>query len=338
MARGGKVRWGLVGCGDISRKRVVAAIQSSIDCELQACIRRDSSRLEEFQSQYQIPKGYRSYTSFLADGDIDAVYIATPVALHCQQTVEAAEHGKHVLCEKPMAMTVSECRKMIEACRSNGVKLGVSYYRRFYPAVLKIRELLENQVLGKPILARATLVEHAESADRRPLVWRFLPEGGGGGLLMDMASHRLDVLAMLFGLPQSVVAFTATRVLDIPVEDTASLLLRYGNGLQALVFASHCVRVPLDDFEVLGTGGKLKIGPMNGPLLKVVTDHCEILELPKAENVHLPLVEDFNRAIRENSESRVSGEVGMMASIILEAAYRSAKSGKVVELRELQAD
>jgi len=336
MVRGDKIRWGLVGCGDISRKRVVAAIQSSIGCELQACIRRDSSRLEEFQSQFQIPKGYLGYSEFLADPEIDAVYIATPVSLHCQQTVQAAEHGKHVLCEKPMAMNVSECRKMIEACRSNGVKLGVSYYRRFYPAVLKIQELLENRVLGMPILARATLVEHAESAERRPLVWRFLPEGGGGGLLMDMVSHRLDVLVMLFGLPQSVATFAATRVLDIPVEDTASLLCRYSNGLHVSVFGSHCVKVPMDEFEVFGTGGKLKIAPMNGPLLEVVTDHCEVLELPKADNVHLPLIEDFNRAIREDSQPRVSGEVGMAASIILDAAYRSAKSGKVVELAEFQ--
>src|SRR3974390_3445722 len=199
MSRGGKIRWGLVGCGEISRKRVVAAIQSAMDSELRACIRKDSSRLEEFQSRYRIANGYRSYVGFLADDEIDAVYIATPVVLHCQQTVQAAEHGKHVLCEKPMAMNVSECRKMIEACRRNGVRLGVAYYRRFYPAVMKIRELIQNEVLGMPILARTPLVEHAESADCRPLVWRFLPEAGGGGLLMDMASHRLDVLAMLFG-------------------------------------------------------------------------------------------------------------------------------------------
>ncbi|HVN80006.1 MAG TPA: Gfo/Idh/MocA family oxidoreductase, partial [Terriglobia bacterium] len=163
------------------------------------------------------------------------------------------------------------------------------------------------------------------------------PEGGGGGLLMDMVSHRLDVLVMLFGLPQSLAAYTTTRVLDIPVEDTASLLLQYGSGLHVLVFGSHCVRMPMDEFEVFGTGGKLKIAPMNGPLLEVVTDHCEILDLPKADNVHLPLIEDFNRAIREDSQPRVSGEVGMAASIILEAAYRSAKSGKVVEIAEIQA-
>jgi predicted dehydrogenase len=326
------VHWALVGCGDIAEKRVVSALQTAKNSELLACIRRDSARLQEFQFRHRIPRGYLDYQELLSDSEIDSVYVATPVVNHCSQAIQAAEHGKHVLCEKPMAMNVAECRRMIDACRRNRVKLGVSYYRRFYPVVLKIQELLNGGVLGEAVLVRTTLVEHPKPGDLRPLAWRFIPEQAGGGLLMDMASHRLDVLVMLFGLPRSIAAATNTRILELPVEDTGSLLMRYSNGLQVMAFASHCIRAPMDDFEVFGTKGHLKVGPMNGPELQVTTDHIEILSLPKAGNVHLPLVDDFNQAILEDGTPRVSGEEGMKASIILEAAYQSAREGKVTEV------
>ena len=328
MTQEQQIRWGLVGCGDIARKRVAAALQSAPHSRLLACLRKDGGRLEEFQSAFAIPRGYTDYADFLDDDDIDAVYVATPVYLHCAQTIQAAEKGKHVLCEKPMAMNSTECLKMIEACRSNRVKLGIAYYRRFYPIVNRIKQILETGLLGEPILARTTLVEHSELGLHAPAPWRFVEKEGGGGLLMDMASHRLDVLAFLFGLPSTVTAYTEIRSMKIAVEDTASLLMRYGNGLHVMAFASHCIHRPMDDFEIFGTRGQLKAAPLNGDELHVTTGKLDVLHLPKAANVHLPLVEDFAQAVLNNSVPRVSGEEGMKASMILDAAYQSAREGK----------
>lgn len=216
---------------------------------------------------------------------------------------------------------------MVDACRSHGVKLGVAYYRRFYPVVHKIQELLKAGVLGKVILVRTTLVEPTSLG---PAAWRFMPDQGGGGLLVDMASHRLDLLCMLFGQPLSVSALTDTRELNIPVEDTGSLLIQFAGGVQAAVFASHCIHAPMDEFEVYGTRASLRISPLNGSELRLSSDHSESFHLPKADNVHLPLIEDFNQAIRENREPRVSGEEGMKTSVLLEAAYHAAREGRVV--------
>ncbi|MEW5975727.1 MAG: Gfo/Idh/MocA family oxidoreductase [Acidobacteriota bacterium] len=321
------IRWGLVGCGDIAEKRVVTAIQSAAHSELLACTRKNPDLLKEFQSRHSISRGYATYLELLADADIDAVYLATPVFLHCSQTIEAARHGKHVLCEKPMAMDATECRRMIEACRECRVRLGVAYYRRFYPVILKIRDLLADGGIGDPILARSTLVEHTSLQSS---AWRFHPGQGGGGLLMDMASHRLDVLISLFGAVKSVSATVDTRKLPIPVEDTGSLLIRFANGVQALTFASHCIRHPMDDFEIFGTEGILRASPLNGPELQVVRGETEVLHLPKADNVHLPLVEDFNHAIRAECEPRAAGTDGMQTSLLLDAAYESARSGRVI--------
>ena len=327
-----EVTWGLAGCGDIAEKRVVKAIRESARGSLEGCTRRDPRRLAEFQSRHSIPKSYADFREMLGDPDLAAVYVATPVWLHGSQTIEAAENGKHVLCEKPMAMNPQECRRMIDACRGNGVKLGVAYFRRFYPAVLKMKELLGQGAIGRPILARSTLVEHARLNEGGHPGWRFVRNQGGGGLLMDMASHRLDVLAMLFGLPVSVSAFTDTRVCLIEVEDTGSLLIRYAGGMHAMVFASHCVNSPRDDFEILGSEGSLRSAPLNGDRLELTGSGLRTFSVPKAENVHQPLIDDFNGAILEDRSPAVPGEEGMKASRLLEAAYRSAQSGEVVRL------
>ena len=321
------VRWGLVGCGDIAEKRVAPALQAARESKLLVCSRKQPARLWEFQQRHNIPKGYPDPANIFADPDIDAVYLATPVFLHCLHTIEAAEHGKHVLCEKPMAMDAAECRRMVDACRSHGVKLGIAYYRRFYPVVQKIQELLRAGVLGKVVLVRTTLVE---PTPLEPAAWRFVPDQGGGGLLMDMASHRLDLLCMLFGQPLSVSALTDTRELNISVEDTGSLLIQFAGGVQAAVFASHCIHAPMDEFEIYGTRATLRVSPLNGSELQLLGGHSETFHLPKADNVHLPLIEDFNQAIRENRDPRVSGEEGMKTSVLLEAAYHAANERKVV--------
>ena len=330
-----EVAWCLAGCGDIAEKRVVKAIQESSQGKLVGCTRRDSRRLAEFQSRHSIPKGYADYREMLSDPELEAVYVATPVWLHGSQTIEAAEHGKHVLCEKPMATNSLECRRMIDACRSNGVRLGVAYYRRFYPIVLKMKKLLNQGMIGQPILVQSTLVEHARLNQRGYPGWRFVQNEGGGGLLMDMASHRLDVLVMLFGLPEWVSAFTATHVCPIEVEDTGSLLIRFSRGIHAMVFASHCVELPRDDFEILGTRGGLKAAQLNGDRLELLGAAKKTFRAPKAGNVHQPLIEDFNGSILEGRPPAVPGEEAMTASLLLEAAYRSAQSGRAVRLNQL---
>jgi len=322
------IRWGLVGCGDIAEKRVAPALQEAAGSKLLACARKQPAQLLGFQQRHGIPKGYPDPAEIFADPEIDAVYLATPVFLHCLHTIEAAEHGKHVLCEKPMAMNAAECQRMVDACRSHGVKLGIAYYRRFYPVVQKIQELLSAGALGKVVLARTTLVS---STSLEPAAWRFVPDQGGGGLLMDMASHRLDLLGMLFGRPLSVSALTATRELSIPVEDTGSLLIEFAGGVHAAVFASHCIHTSLDDFEIYGTRGSLRASPLNDSELQLFGDTHEVFQLPKADNVHLPLIEDFNHAIRQNQEPRISGVDGMKTSVLLEAAYHAAREGKVVK-------
>ena len=142
------IRWGIIGCGDVARKRVAGAIQNDPNSELVAVCRRNEKKLREFADEFRVSTATTSAEELIALPEIDAVYIATPVNLHCPQTIAAAETGKHVLVEKPMAMSTAECDEMIAACSKADVRLGVAYYRPFYPVVYRIQQLIAAGEIG----------------------------------------------------------------------------------------------------------------------------------------------------------------------------------------------
>ena len=145
------MRWGLIGAGDIVRKRVGEALRDGRGSELVAVSRAKTDLVEPFAREVGARRWHADWRDLITDPEVDAVYVATPVHLHAQQTIAAAEAGKHVLCEKPMAMNAAECDRMIAACRDRGVRLGIAYYRRFYPAVARDqgdRHLRRNRPTG----------------------------------------------------------------------------------------------------------------------------------------------------------------------------------------------
>jgi predicted dehydrogenase len=320
------LRWGIIGCGDIARKRVARAILEDPGSQLEAACRRDEARLRDFCRQFDVPRGYADADELLRDPDIDAVYIATPVRLHLPQTQSAAAAGKHVLVEKPMARTVAECERMIVACRQAGVKLGVAYYRRFYPIVTRIRELIEEEALGR-ILAVAAVTSTSVNADAEDN-WRMILEEGGGGALMDIGSHRLDLFLDLFGPIEEVQARCDSAHGSATVasaEDRATLFLQFASGVHGTLQCLFGTTANRDELTVTGTRGWLRAEPLNGDRLLIVRDNVLQEEsLPPAANLHAPLIADFVEAVAAGREPRVSGEEGRRTNELLERAYRAA--------------
>ena len=173
------IRWGLIGCGDVCRKRVARAIQNAPHSRLAAACRRDPVQLAAFCREFEVERGYANADELIASPDIDAVYIATPVRHHLPQTIAAARAGKHVLVEKPMALTVAECHAMVAACREGSVKLGVAYYRRFYPLVHRIQELVAAGEIGTPLAVSAVTATRLFVQPGEPLSWRVVPRRSG---------------------------------------------------------------------------------------------------------------------------------------------------------------
>ena len=319
------IRWGLLGCGDVARKRVAAAIQQADDSELLAACRRDEQKLDEFCREFEVPRAYTSDAELLADPDIDAVYIATPVHLHLPQTLAASAAGKHVLVEKPMAMSVAECVRMIDACRRSDVRLGVAYYRRFYPVVRRITELLAAGEIGTPMAAHVITATEPPTIAGEEGAWRVLLAEGGGGPLMDIGSHRINLLLSLFGEVAKVTACCGRVAAEYEAEDCASLVLVFASKLQAVV---QCLFGPADDpdiFSIIGTRGRISSAPLNdGDIVIECGGQSRRESHPPADNFCLPQIADFVAAIREHRDPLVSGEEGRLTNVVIEHAYQEA--------------
>ncbi|MBL8792434.1 MAG: Gfo/Idh/MocA family oxidoreductase [Planctomycetia bacterium] len=319
-------RWGILGCGDIVRKRVARAVQDDPDRRLLAVCRREVTKLEEFRHAFSVERGYARDVDLLADPEIDAVYIATPVRLHLPQTLAAAAAGKHVLVEKPMARTTAECDAMIAACRAHGVRLGVAYYRRFYPLVARLKELLAVGEIGRLLSVSAVTATPLDMAPGEEGYWRVLPEESGGGALMDIGSHRIDLMLDLCGDIADVQAYCDTLTGPHAAEDCASLLFRFRSGMHGTLQCFFGTPAAVDEFTLIGTKGRLSASPLNGSQLVVDLGATQRVEtLPPPANLHGPLIADFTAALREGRPPRVTGEAGRAVNAVMERAYRAAQ-------------
>jgi predicted dehydrogenase len=320
------VRWGLIGAGDIVRKRVAAALRDAPGSELAAVSRARGDLLEPFAASVGAGRWYTDWRDLVADDRVDAVYIATPVHLHANQTIAAAEAGKHVLCEKPLALTARDGEPMIAACRANGVKLGVAYYRRFYPAVVRIKELLASGEIGRPVVAQINAFERFNPSPDDPRYWFVKAAHAGGGPMMDFGCHRLEVLLHLFGRVRSIAATTAKIIFDREVEDTAAATLQFEDGPCATVTVTHAALEPQDTIDIFATAGSIHIAKLNAGDLRIVTAGGERSEQhPPAANLHAPLVEDFVTAVSTNRQPAVTGETGLSVAALEDAIYASMR-------------
>ena len=237
------VNWGIVGMGDIATRVTAPAMAEASNNRLVVVMRRDLDRARELARESGAPRAYGTVGEVLEDDEIDAVYVATPAHAHAGQTIQAAEHGKHVLCEKPMALNAEEGERMVQACDANGVKLMVRYYQRFNRRHRKIKELLNAGEIGRVTAVR---LNFSSFNPDEPGAWRQAPELGGGGNLMDCGSHCVDLIRYMVGEVTQVSAMVDTLAFDYPVDDTATMLLKLDGGAQAVVTTHWSTLIPDD--------------------------------------------------------------------------------------------
>jgi predicted dehydrogenase len=316
------VRWGLIGAGDIVRKRVAEALRGCTGCELAAVSRARADLVEPFAREVGARRWYPHWRELTADPGVDAVYVATPVHLHAEQTVAAAEAGKHVLCEKPMAMDLAECDRMITACRASGVALGVAYYRRFYPMVARVKQMIDSGAIGTPVFVQMMAFEPFNPQPGDPRSWLIDRSQAGGGPMADFGCHRIEVLSHLLGPVRRVTSVVSTIALKRDVEDTAAALLQFERGATAMLAVTHAAADRQDTLDLFGTRGSIRIPSLNGGQMIVKVDDVERAEShPPAPNLHLPLVEDFVESVRSGRAPAVDGHVGRAVAAIQDAIY-----------------
>jgi predicted dehydrogenase len=318
-----QIAWGLIGCGDVARRRVGPALRDLETCRFVALARERAERAEQCARELGAERASSDWRALVSDPEIQAVYIATPPARHAEMAVAAAAAGKHVVCEKPMAPTVAEADAMIAACREAGVRLSVAYYRHLYPAMARIREILAAGEIGTPLLAQINAFEHFDLPLDHPRRWLFDPEISGGGALMDFGCHRIEVLLDLLGEVEEVRGLTSSRFSGRPVEDTAAALLRFRSGTLGLVTVSTVLEEARDSLDLFGSAGSLHVPVLNRGLFTVRSAAGTREEAyPCHENLHLPYLQAVTAALLAGEDPPVSGEEGREVTRIITEIYR----------------
>jgi predicted dehydrogenase len=291
----------------------------------------------------------KSISDLLSSG-IDTVYVASPANKHYQQVVECAKAKKHVLCEKPLGMTVDEAQKMMAVCDREGIKLGTGLMMRFLSQHREALRLITEGKLGKPVYARAQL-----SCWYPPIpgAWRQDPSTGGGGSLMDMGSHCLDLLEMFFGEIRSVSCHIANNVHSYKSEDSAIVSVVFKNGALGTVDTFFCIpdNSSKNMLELYGSKGSIiangtigqgAAGKMTAYLEQADSGYdaaqarlaSEGLQInPEPVNTYRAEIEEFSSAIAGNRQPSNGYVNGLRSQIVLEACYKSAATGKTVELK-----
>jgi 1,5-anhydro-D-fructose reductase (1,5-anhydro-D-mannitol-forming) len=294
------VNWVVAGIGDIARKRVIPAIQAEPRSGLYGFVTRTPDKA----AAYPRARTWPSIEEAVADPAVDAVYIALPVAFHASAAIAALRAGKHVLCEKPMAMNFAETERMVAQGRNYGRLFGVAYYRRLYPKLIRAKQLIAEGAIGKPLLAEANCHSWFEIAGRE---WLADPALSGGGPLYDIASHRIDAMNFLFGKPERASGLRSNAVHHIGVEDSATVLMGFAGGVHAVIDVRWNSRVPRDQFRIIGEDGEINLDPLNGPELRVTDIAGSQIELlPPHANLHFPIVENFVDAILANDPNHLA--------------------------------
>ena len=343
-----KLKWGVIGSGGIAGRRTIPeGITKAQNAELSVVFDID----QQVNAEVAKESGAEQAASIneLLGTDIDVIYIATPAHVHAEQVRACAEAGKHVLCEKPLGMTVAEAESMIELCRQKSVKLGCAFMMRFVAQHQKALRLIKEGRLGQPVYARAQL-----SCWYPPLkgAWRQDPATGGGGALIDMGGHCIDLLEMFFGRITRVSCFVNNGVHNYKSEDSAIAMLFFENGALATVDTFFCIpdNSSKNVLELYGSKGSIlakgTIG--QGPAGRMVafleqdgkdydaqqarTEAQAMTIEPEPVNTYQAEIEEFSRAIIDDREPAISGELGLRSQKILTACYESARMGKVIEV------
>lgn len=316
------LRWGIIGCGDIVRRRVAPALKALDGCELAGVARRAAERLEACRQDLAAAKGFGDWHDLVAADDVDAVYIATPVWRHAEQAIRALAADKHVLCEKPLAMDLAECDRILAAADDSQGFLGVAYYRHYYPAVIRMREIIASGEIGSVILARLDAAETFLPAIDHPRRWILEKNKAGGGSLMDFGCHRIEVLLNLLGPVQSASGTSGRVYPDHDVEDTATVAMAFANGASGLVTVIRGGTEAYDTVSIQGTAGSIRLDRLNEGWMTVSSpDGVRREAWPCHANPHLPLVEAFSREVGAGQPPAVGGHVGREVQRVIDAVY-----------------
>lgn len=338
--------WGIVSTGKHPDVKVAPAVNAAAGAELVAVYSRDQGRAEAFAQKHAARAAYSKVSDLLSDSRVDAVFVCSPNVLHADHVIQAAQAGTHVLCEKPMATTVADAMRMVQACRRAGVTLGVAFNLRQHPAHVRAREIVAAGALGRVVVAQGQWAFGVRGRDgappRTPLnQWWDTPDLiGGASTMMGTGVHLVDLMRFVLGQEiTEVTAVTDGQTADTPLEQVACLTLRFSGGTLGQVTASRLLPDSRNDFRLYGILGRLEghgsLWEARQGRLEVVSDTVnEVADYPEEllPN-YVAEIEDFQQAVAANREPAATGVDGLRVVEVTVAMIESARTGRSVRLQ-----
>ena len=328
------VRWGLIGASTIAKQFMIAAIRNQPDGEVVAIMSSSADRAKTYAQENGIPASFSSVADLLA-ADIDAVYISTTNELHLEQALAAAKAGKHVLCEKPLALNSVDARQIVEACKQAGVVMGTNHHLRNAGAHRAMREAIQAGRIGKPIAAR---VFHSVYLPAHLQGWRITKPEAGGGVVLDITVHDADTLRfVLADDPVEVSAFVQSAgMAGAGLEDGAMCVWRFKSGVIAQSHEGFTTKFAGTGFEVHGSEGSLFARdvmtqkPIGSVTLRTEKGDEELSF--DREDLYTRSLRAFHAAIRGEGAPSATGEDGVWSLAAAEAALKSARTGRAIKV------
>jgi predicted dehydrogenase len=318
------LNWGIIGCGDVTEVKSGPAFGKIAHSSLGAVMRRDAAKAKDYAERHNVPKWYSDASELINDPGINAIYVATPPSSHEAYAIEAMKAGKPVYLEKPMATEAAACRRIAAFSRESGVKLSVAHYRRFLPAYVKIRELVESGAIGALRFASIQTLQPAQSAivANSSVNWRIDPSVSGGGIFHDLAPHQLDIIRLLFGEVDQANGFATNQSGNSGADDLVSGRIEFKNG--AVLSGLWCFNVPQassrDHCEIVGSLGSINFPFFSGAeIFTNIQGQSELLRFENPAHIQQPMIEKVVEYFLGAGSNPCSGEDAIKVADIMDA-------------------
>ncbi|WP_114790622.1 Gfo/Idh/MocA family oxidoreductase [Niabella yanshanensis] len=326
-----QIKWGIIGCGDVTEVKSGPAFNKVPDSKLVAVMRRNADKAADYARRHGVPKWYADADELINDPDVNAIYIATPPSTHAGYTLAALQAGKPVYVEKPMALNAAEARQMFDYATEKNVKLCVAHYRRLQPMFLKIKSLIDTKVIGDIRFVQLQLLQSssAKLIARSEENWRTDPALSGGGLFHDLAPHQIDLMLYLFGAIEQYRGEAFNQANVSAADDLVNGSLLFANGV---VFNGlWCFTVNESDTAdictIYGSEGNISFGFFGQNVSVTINGQTELLEFPPLQHVEQPMIEKVVTYFLGHSENPCDGAVGTEVMEIIDAFAGTTTSG-----------
>ncbi|WP_435320919.1 Gfo/Idh/MocA family protein [Haloarchaeobius sp. TZWSO28] len=340
-----EVRYGIVGCAGIGNTHA-EAVAAAEGTELVACADLDADAANAFAAEHGVDAWYDDVTAMIDESEVDAVSVCTPSGTHADVTVEVADAGAHVLCEKPLDVYADRMSRMIDACDEAGVTLAGVFQKRFQPASQRAKAVVDDGDLGELVIADESVKWFRSQEYYDSGAWRGTRDMDGG-VLLNQAIHGIDRLQWLMEGVASVQAATDTIGRDMECESVAAISLRFRNGAIGTISATTATKGGTDRTDINGTEGTLSLSGSEILSLETgtgeenhmnaaTTSHDTAVEQFEWGDGHAAAVQDFVDALREDREPAVPGREARKAVDVILAAYASNARGESVSVDDVR--